>query len=263
MSNPTDDLGNVQVDFVWGNMPLQPDDQRGENTLDPALDNHIIATSGYEGFPGFVTGGIFDDTVPNVAVPVLTGVLASTAATRLTNAGLVGSVLATTTEGATTNNDGKVASQSPASGTVVNTGTTVEYSVYEYVVPGITFALTSSSSVGQSTQGGMQPLKGRAAFANVVGGEQGGTLYLAAANNGLVGKTVSFSSDVAGTPGADGGSAADFAGQTFTITASSSSHQDAIPGMFPMTDYIRVEWAPVGSNYGISNFTAGTATIVL
>lgn len=53
MTNPIDDLGNVQVDFVWGNLPLQPDDQRGLNTLDPALDNHEIATEGYNGYPGF------------------------------------------------------------------------------------------------------------------------------------------------------------------------------------------------------------------
>lgn len=55
MTNPVDDLGNVQVDFVWGNLPLQPDDQRGLNTLDPALDNHEIATEGYNGYPGFGT----------------------------------------------------------------------------------------------------------------------------------------------------------------------------------------------------------------
>jgi hypothetical protein len=53
MTNPVDDLGNVQVDFVWGNLPLQPDDQRGSNTLDPTLDNHEIATEGYNGYPGF------------------------------------------------------------------------------------------------------------------------------------------------------------------------------------------------------------------
>jgi hypothetical protein len=261
MTNPVDDLGNVQVDFVWGNMPLQPDDQRGENTLDPALDGHIIATSGYEGFPGFVTGGVYDDTVANVAVPVLTGVLAATAATRLTNAGLVGNLLATTTDGATTQNNGKVASQTPTAGTVVNVGDTVDYSLFEYVSPGTTVTLTSSSVVGQNTQGGMQPLKGRANLINAVGGEQGSALFLAAANNGLVGKTITFSSDVAGTAGADGGNVSYFAGQTFTITASSSNHNDAVPGMYPAQDAVRVEWAPSGPNYGFSSFTAGTATI--
>jgi hypothetical protein len=53
-----DDSGNVVVDFVWGNLPMQPDDDRGGEgqsaTLDPALDNHIIATTGYSNFPGFI-----------------------------------------------------------------------------------------------------------------------------------------------------------------------------------------------------------------
>lgn len=49
-----DDSGNVVVDFVWGNLPMQPDDDRGMATLDPALDNHVIATTGYSNFPGFI-----------------------------------------------------------------------------------------------------------------------------------------------------------------------------------------------------------------
>ena len=72
MAVTRDDLGNVQVDFVWGNFPLQPDADRGEDTLDPGLDNHIIATTGYANFPQFLpnyagdgdTG--FETIVPNV-----------------------------------------------------------------------------------------------------------------------------------------------------------------------------------------------------
>ena len=48
-----DSGGNVQVDFVWGNMPMQPDDDR-DTPLDSALDNHVIATEGYSNFPGFI-----------------------------------------------------------------------------------------------------------------------------------------------------------------------------------------------------------------
>lgn len=100
MANPVDDLGNVQVDFVWGNMPMQPDDARGENTLDPALDNHIIATSGYEGFPGFITGAPYDDTIANAVVPNVVGLTESAANTALVNAGLVKGAVTTTTVGA-------------------------------------------------------------------------------------------------------------------------------------------------------------------
>lgn len=31
MTYPVDDKGNIRVDFVWGNVPMQPDEQRGNN----------------------------------------------------------------------------------------------------------------------------------------------------------------------------------------------------------------------------------------
>lgn len=57
-----DDKGNVVVDFVWGNFPLQPNDQRNvtpvvdgqinpSGLLDFALDNHVIAQTGWNGYP--------------------------------------------------------------------------------------------------------------------------------------------------------------------------------------------------------------------
>lgn len=65
-----DSGGNVQVDFVWGNFPLQPDDDRGENTLDPTLDNHVIATTGWANFPGFIPNYAGDgDTGFEVVIP--------------------------------------------------------------------------------------------------------------------------------------------------------------------------------------------------
>lgn len=72
--NPKDDLGNVQVDFVWGNLPLQPDELRGEDTLDPTLDNHVIATEGYANYPSFLPNYAGDgDTDPEVVLPQLRG----------------------------------------------------------------------------------------------------------------------------------------------------------------------------------------------
>ena len=84
-----DDSGNVQVDFVWGNLPLQPDDDRNDQYISPAnvqnvgwtqgvkntsdtlrtadynvtlnnldykvpADSHTIATLGYSNFPGYI-----------------------------------------------------------------------------------------------------------------------------------------------------------------------------------------------------------------
>ena len=64
-----DDAGNVQVDFVWGNMPMQPNDDRDTN-LDPALDNHVIAVDGYSNFPGFIPNYAGDeDTGLEAVVP--------------------------------------------------------------------------------------------------------------------------------------------------------------------------------------------------
>lgn len=54
MTYPTDDAGHPQVDFVWGNFPLQPNDERGENTLDYSLDNHVIADIGWSNYPAFI-----------------------------------------------------------------------------------------------------------------------------------------------------------------------------------------------------------------
>ena len=71
--------GNERVDFVWGNFPLQPNEDRTDGTpsvvvaadasenydwsgytvypsgrLDPDLDNHAIALANYAGYPGFI-----------------------------------------------------------------------------------------------------------------------------------------------------------------------------------------------------------------
>ena len=113
---------------------MQPNDDRGMAQLDPELDSHIIATSGYEGFPAFITGNPYDDTVANAVVPNLIGMNLSQVGDALTSAGLVGSQSNTGT-GATALNSGLVKSQSIAPDTVVNAGTTVPYVSYLYVSP--------------------------------------------------------------------------------------------------------------------------------
>ena len=72
-----DTAGNVAVDFVWGPLPTQPNDERvasvtqiGGSTgdyawsqttkvasgrLDPALDNHAAVEAAWGGYPGFVS----------------------------------------------------------------------------------------------------------------------------------------------------------------------------------------------------------------
>ena len=77
-----DDAGNVVVDFVWGNFPMQPNDVRAENgggLLDYTLDSHNIVEDGWNGYPlytpddkGSQTGGVDYITVPNVLGQVAT-----------------------------------------------------------------------------------------------------------------------------------------------------------------------------------------------
>lgn len=135
MANPVDDGGNVRVDHVWGNMPIQPDDARGANTLDPALDNHVIVTTGRYGYPSYTPDYIGDgDATPNAVVPNVVGLSAAAAQTAIEDAGLVYAAGATTDNagGATAENDGLVASSSPVAGSNVNSGDTVTVSLYEY-----------------------------------------------------------------------------------------------------------------------------------
>lgn len=113
--------GNQAVDFVWGNMPMQPDTGRG-TVLDKTLDSHNIAGYGYNGFPGFVANG-------GVVVPALTTLAYNTTTTAaVTNAlSAVGLVLGTVTGtlGAATT----VTAQGTAAGTHVPLKTAVNITI--------------------------------------------------------------------------------------------------------------------------------------
>jgi len=79
--NLTDSAGNLQVDFVWGNIPAKPNDERADGTptatetygasqngqwttkstinsarLNPALANHDAIEAEWSGFPTFTPG---------------------------------------------------------------------------------------------------------------------------------------------------------------------------------------------------------------
>lgn len=137
MANPVDDGGNVQVDFVWGNFPMQPDDARASgHKLNAALDNHVIATEGWSGYPAFIPNFEGDgDAVPNVTTPDVRGLDATAAEAALVAAGLVIGTVGTTATGATELNDGLVKTQSVAAGTLKNQGDAVNVVVYAYVAP--------------------------------------------------------------------------------------------------------------------------------
>jgi len=96
--NLIDSSGNVAVDYVWGNFPAQPNDERADGTptitatanaaqnkqwtnystiasarLNPALGNHADIETEWSGFPSYTensvgkkSGGVYYISVPNV-----------------------------------------------------------------------------------------------------------------------------------------------------------------------------------------------------
>jgi hypothetical protein len=141
MANPRDSRGNVRVDHVWGNIPMQPNDDRvanGGEVLDYSLDNHVIVETGRYGYPAYTPGELGDgDDVANVVVPGVVGFTLEAAEDAIEGANLaVGDVTeADNDAGATEENDGTVKTQSPAAGAKVNYGDDVDLVVYVWTDP--------------------------------------------------------------------------------------------------------------------------------
>lgn len=105
--NLLDDAGNVAIDFVWGNFPIQPNDARPDaasatlsttvytrvaGRLDPAADNHIIALSGWNGFPLYNPNTPGEDVAgptDYVLVPSVIGLTTALATDAMKDASLV------------------------------------------------------------------------------------------------------------------------------------------------------------------------------
>lgn len=85
-----DDAGNVAVDFVWGNFPMQPNDDRDEATqgdLSATGDNHVIAYAGWNGYPLYTPNSV-GAGVGNVNVPNVIGKVTANAQDIMDDAGL-------------------------------------------------------------------------------------------------------------------------------------------------------------------------------
>jgi hypothetical protein len=90
--NLVDDAGNVAVDFVWGNFPLQPNDVREENggeLLDADLDNHSIAYEGWNGYPLYTPNTEGAEGAGYIVVPSVIGLTTAVATNVLEDDGLV------------------------------------------------------------------------------------------------------------------------------------------------------------------------------
>lgn len=161
--------GNIAIDFVWGNFPMQPDDDRsgtetniGGSTGDTGWsqttyvasealtttaitknlnngisqsveNNHSVTVNNWNGYPDYTPVNPFLDTLDQAAIPSVVGQLEAGANSTLVTAGFVKGAVTTTGVGATVANDGKVKSQTPAADTVSNLGTSV--ALVKYLAP--------------------------------------------------------------------------------------------------------------------------------
>ena len=105
--NLLDTAGEVAIDFVWGNFPIQPNDARPDaasatlsesvttrvaGRLAPTADNHIIALSGWNGFPQYTPNTAGKDvagSVDYVLVPSVIGLTTALATDAMKDATLV------------------------------------------------------------------------------------------------------------------------------------------------------------------------------
>jgi hypothetical protein len=90
--NLLDSSGNVAVEFVWGNIPMQPNDEREENggsLLNPALDNHSIAYEGWNGYPLYTPNTAGAEGAGYIVVASVIGQTSANARDILEDAGLV------------------------------------------------------------------------------------------------------------------------------------------------------------------------------
>jgi hypothetical protein len=113
--NLLDSAGEVAIDFVWGNFPIQPNDARPDaasatlsttvttrvaGRLDPAADSHIIALSGWNGYPLYTPDTEGEDVLgatDYVVVPSVVGLTTAIAVDLMKDASLT----VTTAAGAT------------------------------------------------------------------------------------------------------------------------------------------------------------------
>jgi hypothetical protein len=85
-----DTSGQQAVDFVWGNFPMQPNEDR-TTRLDLTKGDHINAVSGWNGYPGYTPNDPGEDVAgptDYILVPSVLGLTTAAAQDDLGDAGL-------------------------------------------------------------------------------------------------------------------------------------------------------------------------------
>ena len=101
--NLLDSKGEVAIDFVWGNLPMQPNDARDNDVqgdLSATGDNHVIAYAEWNGYPQY-TPNDAGAGVGYIVVPSVKGVVTATATDTMDDAGLTVTVASGATNTAT------------------------------------------------------------------------------------------------------------------------------------------------------------------
>jgi hypothetical protein len=142
--NLLDSAGEVAIDFVWGNFPIQPNDARPDaasatlsesvttrvaGRLAPALDNHIIALSGWNGFPQYspnTTGEDVAGATDYVLVPSVLGLTTALAQDAMKDASLVVTTATAATNAASTIT---AVSRTGTTATITSSGAGAKYPV--------------------------------------------------------------------------------------------------------------------------------------
>jgi hypothetical protein len=153
----TDTSGQQAVDFVWGNFPMQPNNDRAaaitpanigggagdyswsattrvaSDRLNPALSNHAVAEAAYAGYPGFTGNddGAYVSGVAYIVVPSVLGDTTAVALDELKDAGYEAANITTAT--AATNVAGSITDIDRTAGSttvrLTGTGFTAAYPV--------------------------------------------------------------------------------------------------------------------------------------
>jgi hypothetical protein len=119
--NLLDTAGEVAIDFVWGNFPIQPNDARPDaasatlsttvttrvaGRLAPTLNDHINALSGWNGYPQYTPNTAGEDvagSVDYVLVPSVIGLTTALATDAMKDATLVPTTAAAASNAASDN----------------------------------------------------------------------------------------------------------------------------------------------------------------
>jgi len=142
--NLLDSAGEVAIDFVYGNFPIQPNDARPNaasatlsttvytrvaGRLDPAADSHINALSGWNGYPQYTPNTAGEDvagSVDYILVPDVRGFTTALAEDAMKDASLTVTTAAAATNAVSTIT---AVSRTGTTATITSAGSGAKYPV--------------------------------------------------------------------------------------------------------------------------------------